>query len=67
MNVNQIIKISNKIKPTFTSGCEDKRFDIIDTSCLGGFVKLIATGEDDCTPGAELRWEYHVDLYSNGI
>jgi len=63
---DQIIKISNKIKPTFTSGCEDKRFDIIDTSCYGGFVKLIATGEDDCTPGAELRWEYHVDLYSNG-
>lgn len=58
----QILKIHNKIAPTFTSGCHDTVFTSIDTSCLGGDAYLVATGEDDCTPLNQLVWEYHIDF-----
>ena len=36
-------------------------------SCTNGFISLIATGTDDCTPGAELAWEYLIDYGNNGV
>jgi uncharacterized repeat protein (TIGR01451 family) len=63
----QIIKISNKTAPNILTGCRDTIFRVLDTTCLGGNVVLRATADDDCTPSAELRWEYHIDFNRDRI
>jgi hypothetical protein len=63
----QLIKIHNLVKPTVnTIPTQDTSVCVLD-SCTNGFISLIARGSDDCTPGAELAWEYLIDYNNNGI
>ncbi len=62
----QIIKIHNLIDPTLNAiPTQDTTVCTLD-SCTSGYISLRATGADDCTPGAELAWEYHIDAFNNG-
>jgi hypothetical protein len=71
----QVIKVNDVVDPFFTSitpdtviaNAPDTTFESVDTTCTAGPVRLIATAGDSCTPAAELRWEYKIDLNSNGI
>lgn len=63
----QIIKIHNLIDPTVkTIPTKDTTVCTLD-SCTNGFISLIANGSDDCTPGAEMAWEYLIDYGNNGV
>jgi hypothetical protein len=63
----QLIKIHNLIDPTVnTIPTKDTTVCTLD-SCTNGYISLIANGSDDCTPGAELAWEYLIDYNNNGI
>lgn len=62
----QVIKVQNETAPVFTSSCDPVEKCIFD-DCDFGFIELFATATDDCTDDSELRWEYHVDLDSDGI
>ncbi|MDX1684926.1 MAG: SdrD B-like domain-containing protein, partial [Saprospiraceae bacterium] len=62
----QVIKVQNETAPVITSSC-DKIEKCIYDDCEFGFIELFATATDDCTDESELRWEYHVDLDSDGI
>lgn len=64
---DQVLKIINKTPPEILTGCIDTVFAIIDTSCAGGDAYLVSEATDVCTPQEELVWEYHIDLYRDGI
>ena len=59
----QTIKINNTVKPVISvSGpTEVCTFD-----CDEGYIDLIATATDDCTPGVNMVWQWEVDLFSDG-
>ncbi|MEP7195683.1 MAG: cohesin domain-containing protein [Saprospiraceae bacterium] len=62
----QVIKVANKVGPTFTAGtCVNKTFDVLSDNCTG-FIELIASAKDDCTDSTLLSWSYKIDLNSNG-
>jgi hypothetical protein len=62
----QLIKIHNLVKPSVnTIPTQDTTVCTLD-SCTNGFISLVATATDDCTPGAELAWEYLIDYNNNG-
>ncbi len=62
----QIIKSFNKVKPTILSGCIPQRVETQDTSCLGGYIKLVSTATDDCTDKSELKNLYEIDFDRDG-
>ena len=62
----QVIKVHNNVEPTITSSCDPKSICTFDDNCEGGEIELFATAVDDCTPGDELVWEYHIDLDYDG-
>ncbi|HEX5625645.1 MAG TPA: hypothetical protein VFX48_06505, partial [Saprospiraceae bacterium] len=63
----QIIKIHNLEDPIVnTIPTQDTMVCVLD-SCTNGYISLRATATDDCTPGAELAWEYLIDYHNNGI
>ncbi len=65
---DQVIKIIDNVDPTFaTLPPADTSFCSYDPNCKNGPVRLVATGSDNCTPGSELRWEYHLDLNCDNI
>ncbi len=65
---DQVIKIIDNVDPTFTKlPPADTSFCSYDPDCKKGPVKLVAKGSDSCTPGSELRWEYHLDLDCDNI
>lgn len=62
----QVIKIHNLVDPVIrTIPTQDTTVCVFD-SCTNGFISLTATATDDCTPGAELAWEYLIDYFNNG-
>ncbi|MBK8852840.1 MAG: HYR domain-containing protein [Saprospiraceae bacterium] len=60
----QIIKVSDKVKPTITSSCARKEVCTYDAQCLNGTIELIATATDNCTD--ELKWYAEVDIDNDG-
>ena len=60
----QVIKVSNTEPPTFTSSCTNQVFCITDGCSLTTTLEASAT--DLCTPQADLRWSYKLDLNNNG-
>lgn len=63
----QIIKVNDYDDPSFDYVTPDSTFCSFDTTCQEGRAVLTASASDACTPGAELRWEYHIDAFNNGI
>ncbi len=61
---NQVIKVTNDIKPVIT-GCKELNVCTFDSDCESGFVDLEVFAEDDCTLGANLRWTY--SIYTGAI
>ncbi|MEO6190621.1 MAG: cohesin domain-containing protein [Saprospiraceae bacterium] len=57
----QVIKVSNKVGPTFTSSCANRNFDILTENCTG-FVELLASATDDCTNTNDLVWSYKISF-----
>ncbi|MBK8490088.1 MAG: HYR domain-containing protein [Saprospirales bacterium] len=62
----QVIHITNSEPPVILGTCEDLVFCSFDSDCAGGDVSLFIEAEDDCTPSAQLGFEYEVDLYDDG-
>lgn len=63
----QVIKVNNMEAPEIQSGCDASLADTFDPDCIDGFIELIATAIDDCTPGEELQWSYEIDAFSTGV
>ncbi|MDX1685614.1 MAG: HYR domain-containing protein, partial [Saprospiraceae bacterium] len=63
----QIIKVNDDVDPEFDFVTPDRMFCSFDTTCTNGPATLIAEASDNCTPGDELRWEYHIDAFNDGI
>ncbi|MBK7232231.1 MAG: T9SS type A sorting domain-containing protein [Saprospiraceae bacterium] len=61
----QIVKIINKVPPTFINDCKNRTVDVFGPGC-GGHVDLIGYAIDDCTDSLSLKWYYEVDLYNDG-
>ncbi len=64
---SQIIKISNLIAPIVDSICSPLSVCTFDVDCEGGYIDLVMTAGDDCTPDELIRWEYEIDIDSDGI
>lgn len=60
----QVIKVSDKVKPTITSSCARKEVCTYDVTCTNGTIELIATAEDNCTD--QLKWYAEVDIDNDG-
>ncbi len=60
----QHIELFNKEAPKFTGNCEDREVCVYG-ECRGQ-VKLTATAEDDCTPSADLVWNWKLDKDNDG-
>lgn len=63
----QIIKVNNIIAPELTSPCDTIQVCTYDPNCADGRVELTMTAEDDCSPQADLVWEYKIDAFRDGI
>jgi hypothetical protein len=61
----QIIKIANHTAPTFWDDCEDVVVEGYESDCAGRYHKAYNV-TDDCTPVEQLKYDYKIDLYSNG-
>ncbi len=59
----QTIKINNNVDPVIAVGGD---VEVCTYECDGGFINLNATAIDDCTPGANMIWQYEIDLFSDG-
>lgn len=63
----QIIKVNDDVDPEFTFVTPDSMFCSFDTTCTAGPATLIATADDSCTPDDDLRWEFKIDAFNDGI
>ena len=63
----QIIKVNNTEAPVILSGCEDQIVCTFDPLCQDGFVELIVTTEDDCTPVDQIVHMVEIDINSDGV
>ncbi|MBK9736127.1 MAG: T9SS type A sorting domain-containing protein [Saprospiraceae bacterium] len=69
LNINmwqftQIIKVSETVKPVITNTSKAPT-DAFGDNCTG-YVDL-PNSATDCTPAAQLRWTYFIDLFNDGI
>ena len=65
---NQLIMVVDDELPIFTSGCETEPLinQLNDDGC-SATVHLTATATDDCTNENKLKWNYEIDVDSDGI
>ena len=63
----QVIKTSNSLDPEITGACEDIFVCVENLNCAPDSILLTNTGIDDCTPEEQLRWEFNIDLFSDGV
>ena len=63
----QVIKISNSVRPEFTMACDTIDVCTYDSDCSNGFVELVMTGSDDCTEAENLRWRYRIFAGELGV
>ena len=61
----QVIKITNSHPPVFIDHCPDVVVEGVESDCSGRFIKNYEV-TDDCTPTNLLKYDYKIDLYSNG-
>jgi hypothetical protein len=61
----QVIKLMNSNPPTFVYGCQDVVVDGYEPNCSGRFYHQPPV-QDDCTPIEALKWDYKIDLWSDG-
>ncbi len=66
-NWDQTLVISNFVAPTIDGGCDMVSVCTFDPECNDGYVDLVFTASDDCTPDELLQWTYSIDLNSDGI
>ena len=62
----QTIKVQNTIAPVITSSCETVDVCTPKDNCDNGYVELIATADDVCTPDNLLHWAWKIDLDNDG-
>ena len=63
----QVIKIINKVAPDFTGNtCKNDTICQYPTDCGPDPLTLCATAKDDCTPDAQLKYSYFIDIDNNG-
>jgi len=60
----QVIKVNNSVKPVFNT-CTDITVDAFGENC-DGFAEIIVGATDDCTPEAELNYEFTIDEFNDG-
>lgn len=60
----QVIKVSNTVKPVFNT-CTDITIDAFGQDC-NGFAEIIVGATDDCTPEADLQYDFTLDLFNDG-
>jgi len=60
-----VIKLMNSNPPTFVYGCQDVVVDGYEPNCSGRFYQQPPV-QDDCTPIEGLKWDYKIDLWSDG-
>jgi hypothetical protein len=61
-NFTQVILVTNTIAPTITSDTTQKVLCSLDADCNPERILLRASATDDCTPIAELQWNYVIKL-----
>ncbi len=61
----QVIKVLTTDAPEFLTD-QDIISVCNEFNCDDLFIELIQRGHDDCTPDAELRWSYQIDLFNDG-
>ena len=66
-NWEQIIMVINSIPPVIVTNLDPIVECSYDDDCELGYLELTATGDDDCTPGNNLYWEYAIDLDNDNI
>ncbi|HRH99770.1 MAG TPA: T9SS type A sorting domain-containing protein [Saprospiraceae bacterium] len=59
----QVIKIFNTVAPTFSSCLNNQNYCINDNCSTS--ITLESNATDDCTPSADLKWTYALDLGNN--
>lgn len=64
---NQVIKLSDTVDPTITSGCGSMNLDGpgLNDNCQVD-LDLVAAATDNCTPAGDLRWSHVVRNVSTG-
>ena len=61
----QVIKLMNPNPPTFLNGCQDVVVNGYEPNCSGRYFEQPPIA-DDCTTTDGLRWDYKIDLWSDG-
>jgi len=62
----QIIKVFNTVVPELTGSCDPLEMCTFDDNCEDGAITLMMTATDDCTSAGNLRWEYAIDIDTDG-
>ncbi len=62
----QVIKVKNTVPPTITSFGADMNLCSDAPGCGNAIAQLEASGDDECTDPATLRWRISIDLDNNG-
>lgn len=60
----QVIKVSNSVKPVWNT-CADITVDAFGQDC-NGYAEIIVGATDDCTPEADLKYEFTIDEFDDG-
>lgn len=63
---DQVIMISETEDPVFTSRCEDKVAETLDSECKKGYIELTMSSKDNCTKPEDMKWRYQIDLFNDG-
>ena len=64
--IEQIIKVQNYEKPTITS-LEPDTLVVGTQDCISGTQVFSVSGQDECTPFDELRWNYKITSLPSGV
>jgi hypothetical protein len=64
---DQLIQLSNTVAPTFTTTFRDTSLCLYSANCGAETFNFDFKAKDDCTPDSLLRWNYSIDINSNGI
>ncbi len=62
---DQTIVVTNSVAPVILTSCEPVSSSQF-ADCDEGFIELMASAEDDCTPTELLQWSYNIDLDQDG-
>ena len=63
----QVIKVNDVQGPILDRPCTPIDTCTYDVECRDGLITLIQSATDLCTPSEELRWEWKIDEFRDGI